>query len=457
MYKNVNARQSQLTAINTATSSFSSTSKSMAANTATLNMSDLDESLYSLKSQFDSLYPSLDANTEEAKKLKAAYDDAIKNTTAYYTALEKQSAEAEAKKSKESYQSSFRSEMGNWIQSTNTFGMDERNAALYKMQIEYQGKERTALAAQINAYYDLVDAEKAQQEQLDMLNSIYGSLGEFGQVMSLISGAGGDWISLVMNLVSQLDVVQPLLSVITDDILPVLNAFLQPFLPLVQVIGSILTTIVDTVLRPLFPILKGIAKISVTCWYAVKIAFDFIRDTIKVVCGSIQLFVLNLYNGIVRTLKGISIFGWHPFGWMSEANTSQAEDWAKTDVLGNMNQNIAEMKDSLASIDSMTMDIKDNTDSKNNEQLKAYNELFHSGILSESEYLARVSALNGKNYDNVHSYKGADYYRGAGGNTNVSYGGVSISINGGNYDAKELAREVAKVLQQQTRAGSAAY
>ena len=210
-------------------------------------------------------------------------------------------------------------------------------------------------------------------------------------------------------------------------------------------------------LRPLFPILKGIAKISVTCWYAVKIAFDFIRDTIKVVCGSIQLFVLNLYNGIVRTLKGISIFGWHPFGWMSEANTSQAEDWAKTDVLGNMNQNIAEMKDSLASIDSMTMDIKDNTDSKNNEQLKAYNELFHSGILSESEYLARVSALNGKNYDNVHSYKGADYYRGAGGNTNVSYGGVSISINGGNYDAKELAREVAKVLQQQTRAGSAAY
>lgn len=457
VYKNVNARQSQLTAINTATSSFSSTSKSMAANTATLNMSDLDESLYSLKSQFDSLYPSLDANTEEAKKLKAAYDDAIKNTTAYYTALEKQSAEAEAKKSKESYQSSFRSEMGNWIQSTNTFGMDERNAALYKMQIEYQGKERTALAAQINAYYDLVDAEKAQQEQLDMLNSIYGSLGEFGQVMSLISGAGGDWISLVMNLVSQLDVVQPLLSVITDDILPVLNAFLQPFLPLVQVIGSILTTIVDTVLRPLFPILKGIAKISVTCWYAVKIAFDFIRDTIKVVCGSIQLFVLNLYNGIVRTLKGISIFGWHPFGWMSEANTSQAEDWAKTDVLGNMNQNIAEMKDSLASIDSMTMDIKDNTDSKNNEQLKAYNELFHSGILSESEYLARVSALNGKNYDNVHSYKGADYYRGAGGNTNVSYGGVSISINGGNYDAKELAREVAKVLQQQTRAGSAAY
>ena len=457
VYKSVNTRQSQITAVNTATSSFNSTSKSMTSNLATLDMSDLDKALYSLKSQFDELSPSLLENSDEAKKLKKAYDDAIKNTTAYYNALEEQSAAAEAKKNKESYQSSFRSEMGNWLKATNTYGMDDRNAALYKMQIEYQGKERTALAAQINAYYDLIDAEQAQQAQLDMLNTVYGSLGEFGQVMSLISGAGGDWLSLVMNLVSQLDVVQPLLSVITDEILPVLNAFLEPFLPLVQVIGSILMTIVDTVLKPLFPILKGIAKISVTCWYAVKIAFDFIRDTIKVVCGHIQLFVLNLYNGIVRTLKKISIFGWKPFDWMSEADTSQAEEWANTDVLGNMNQNITDMKNSLASIDSMTMDIKDNTDNKNSEQLKAYNELLHNGILSQSEYFAMVSALNGKNYDNVHSYESADYYRGAGGSTNVSYGGITISVNGGNFDTKELAKELAKVLQQQSRAGSAAY
>ena len=160
---------------------------------------------------------------------------------------------------------------------------------------------------------------------------------------------------------------------------------------------------------------------------------------------------------IIGLLKKINIFGWKPFSGMKEANTSEVQKMANTDVFGNLNKNTEEMNQKLADIAGMTMDIKDNTDSKNNEQLKAYNELFHSGILSESEYLARVSALNGKNYDNVHSYEGADYYRGAGGNTNVSYGGVSISINGGNYDAKELAKEVAKVLQQQTRAGSAAY
>ena len=457
VYKSVNARQSQLTAINTATSSFSSTSKSMAENLATLNMSDLDESLYSLKSQFDSLYPSLDANTEEAKKLKAAYDDAIKNTTAYYTALEKQSAEAEAKKSKESYQSSFRSEMGNWIQATNTYGMDDRNAALYKMQIEYQGKERTALTAQINAYYDLIDAEQAQQAQLDMLNTVYGSLGEFGQVMSLISGAGGDWLSLVMNLVSQLDVVQPLLSIITDEILPVLNAFLEPLMPLIEVLSDLLMTLLNSVLIPFFPILKMIAWVATFCMYSVKIAFEFIQDIIKKVCGTISLWVLNLYNGIVRTLKKISIFGWKPFGGMQEANTSKVEEMAGTDVFGNLNRNTEEMNQKLADIASMTMDIKDNTDNKNSEQLKAYNELLHNGILSQSEYFAMVSALNGKNYDNVHSYESADYYRGAGGSTNVSYGGITISVNGGNFDTKELAKELAKVLQQQSRAGSAAY
>ena len=538
VYKNVNARQSQLTAINTATSSFSSTSKSMAADTATLDMSDLDKSLYSLKSQFDSLYPSLDANTEEAKKLKTAYDDAIKNTTAYYEALEKKSAleevtqkikdissQSEAmaenlatldmsdldkslyslksqfdslypsldanteeakklkkayddavkntkayykalereslitgvKERKEDYQESYRSAVDELFHSIKYYEMDDRDIALYKVRIDYFGKERDVLSGLVNDYYDLVDAEKSQQEQLDMLNTVYGSLGEFGQVMSLISGASGDWVSLVMNLASQLDVVQPLLSVITDEILPVLNAFLEPLLPAIEVLADLLMTLLNSVLIPFFPVLKMIAWVATFCMYSVKIAFEFIQDVIKRVCGVISLWVLNLWNGIVRTLKKINIFGWKPFSGMKEANTSEVQKMANTDVFGNLNKNTEEMNQKLADIAGMTMDIKDNTDSKNNEQLKAYNELFHSGILSESEYLARVSALNGKNYDNVHSYEGADYYRGAGGNTNVSYGGVSISINGGNYDAKELAKEVAKVLQQQTRAGSAAY
>lgn len=447
LYKSINQQAETKKLVASAVTSFSSSSSSMAANTAQLGMSDEGKALYALKAQFDELSAKIKDDSDEMQKLTSAYDDAVSKTKEYYQALEVQNLkEEEAKKLKD-----FQTETGNWAQKIDTYEMDERSIALYEAKNKYQAEELTTISALINEYYDLVDAEEAQVEAMNKQQIILAGLGDTGAMIE--AAMTGDWLSLVMDIVSQLDALEPLLSVISETILPVLNAFLEPMTPLLEVISNIIQTFMVTTLIPLFPILKEIMKIAIMVISILDIAFGFVSDIIKKIVGTIQYGVLTVYNWIVNTLKSINIFGWRPFGWMSTADTSQAEKWMSTDVFGNVERKWDQMNEHLASIDKMSMEIADNTNSDDG-QLKAYRELYNNGILTASEYRARLASLKGTNYDNTRIIEGASYYTGAKGATYIDNGNVNIVINGSNLSETELEEAIVRALKSRQRAGA---
>lgn len=447
LYKSINQQAETKKLVASAVTSFGSSSSSMAANTAQLGMSDEGKALYALKAQFDELSAKIKDDSDAMQKLTSAYDDAVAKTKEYYQALEVQNLkEEEAKKLKD-----FQTETDNWTQKIDTYEMDERAIALYEAKNKYQAEELTTISALINEYYNLVDAEEAQVEAMNKQQIILAGLGDTGAMIE--AAMTGDWLSMVMDIVSQLDALEPLLSVISETILPVLNAFLEPMTPLLEVISNIIQTFMVTTLIPLFPILKEIMKIAIMVISILDIAFGFVSDIIKKIVGTIEYGVLTVYNWIVNTLKSINIFGWRPFGWMSTADTSQAEEWMSTDVFGNAERKWDQMNEHLASIDKMSMEIADNTNSDDG-QLKAYRELYNNGILTASEYRARLASLKGTNYDNTRIIEGASYYTGAKGATYIDNGNVNIVINGSNLSETELEEAIVRALKSRQRAGA---
>lgn len=391
--------------------------------------------LESLKKRIDAL----GVEDENYNKLLAEYNKAAR--------LIPELAEAQRKLNGEN-------EKASWQTKINTFGMSDKELALYDLgQMDVDNKD--GIASLINQFYEL-------QEQAELSSLAIGSLGELGDIFTALGSGAGGIVTMLIELISETEAFQELSSILTDYVLPVLNAFLEPLLPVIEMIGLQLQMLTEIVLEPLFPLLKMIAKIAVIAWGTVNVAFGFIRDIIKVVCGNIQLFVLNLYNGIVKTLKKINIFGWKPFGWMKTADTSQAEEWANTDIMGNMNDNIAKMQSSLESIDKMTMSINKNTSDNDDisAQLDILNEFKSKGIINDYEYDAQLRELLGSpTYGRTAMLSSDSYYRnGANGTTNVyRNGNTTIEINGVNLSQDEIVKLVERALLNQEIAGKKTY
>lgn len=453
LYKEIQNEQTKKASFSSALSTVAGFSRD--TDIKTLGFSEEEKELFNLDNAKKTA-EAVGLTLSQQGELNKAYEQAKATIEDYYETQEKiAKQEAEIAKEKERALDAQK-ELVEWQKKAGQFGMSEREIQYADLKEgkdngTYTSDEYEKIKSYMDEFFSLEDAEAKAKEFQSLIDS---SFGEAINIFKQMSSSMG-WVGMLMELVSQTEAYQELMSVLTDSILPVLNAFLEPLLSMIKVLGGLIMTITQTVLIPLFPILKVIARISVTVMYAVKIAFDFIGDTIKVICGNIQLFVLNLYNGIVRTLKSINIFGWRPFDWMGEVDTSDAEKWAKTDVMGNLNKNVADMTKSLKEIDAMTMDIKDNTSSK--KDISAYQEMFRKGILSVSEYTALVSKVNGRNYDNVYTYQGSEYYKGSGGSTNINYGGIEIRIDGSNLNADQIAEKVQKKLEEKQRAGQKTY
>lgn len=421
-------------------------------------MSDASIEMEEFIQSYQEMLDGMDLTDDQADTLAAAFDKATKAMRDLNTETERQALLEESAARAKSAQNDIQSLQ----EQVNTHGMNSYEKQKYeinqgKKNGTYTSEEATQMEALVNQLKGLDEAA----ESADFINSSLSSM--FGEaftgmqaIQNIMSGIfDSSLIGILIDLVTQTEACQQLMSIISDSVLPVLNACLEPLLPIIQQISDILQYLAVYVLTPFFPILKLISEACVIAMGAVKIAVGAISDSMKWLIGNIASFFLTVYNWIVGKLRSINIFGWRPFGSMAYADTSWADEWKSTDVLGNINKNTQDMYDKLEEIHNMTMDIESNTEDKTD--TSAYDEMYKNGVLSYAEYTALLTKLNGKNYDNVYTLNGADYYNGRGNTTTVYNGGVTISINGSNKSAEKIAQEVAKILEEKKRSGAQSY
>nr|DAI52509.1 MAG TPA: tail tape measure [Caudoviricetes sp.] len=457
LYKEIQDEQTKKASFSSALSSVTGFNRD--TDIKTLGFSEEEKELFNLENAKKTA-EAVGLTLEQQEELNKAYEQSKATIEEYYETQEKIAKQEEEIAKEKERALDAQKELVEWQKKAGQFGMSEREIQYADLKEgkdngTYTSDEYEKIKSYMDEFFSLEDAEAKAQEFQSLIDS---SFGEAINIFKQMSSSMG-WVGMLMELVSQTEAYQELMSVLTDSILPVLNAFLEPLLPMIKMAGDYIMTITQAVLIPLFPVLKKIAWVATFVIGILNVAYGFVADVIKKIVGTIQYGILTVYNWIVRTLQKINIFGWKPFGWMSEADTSQAQDWMNTDIMGNAKDRLNEMNKHLASIDAMTMDIKDNTSSK--KDISAYEEMLHKGILTVSEYTALVSKVNGKNYDNVYTYQGSEYYKGAGGSRNIYYGGVTITIDGTDLDAEEITKKVAKEVfglqENEARPGQKTY
>lgn len=213
-----------------------------------------------------------------------------------------------------------------------------------------------AIVNQKNAFKELTKATNeynAEQEMKkkweDLGTQASDSLGEFGTLISSF-GSGGmpDLLSTLVQIVSQTEAFTRLSSILTDSILPVLNAFLEPIIPLIDQLSSIISNLAQSVLIPFFPILQGISAAIAGLFGIVDATFSAIASSIKWTMG----WALGWIEDAVNTVVGWFGGGKADWGFI---------DWRNENPGQVFKDKINETNDTIEKILGYSMEIADNT------------------------------------------------------------------------------------------------
>ena len=217
----------------------------------------------------------------------------------------------------------------------------------------------SAINAQIEAFTKLTETTNeynAEQEMKkkweDLGTQASDSLGEFGTLISSF-GSGGmpDLLSTLVQIVSQTEAFTRLSSILTDSILPVLNAFLEPIIPLIDQLSSIISNLAQSVLIPFFPILQGISAAIAGLFGVVDATFSAIASSIKWTMG----WALGWIEDAVNTVVGWFGGGKADWGFI---------DWRNENPGQVFKDKINKTNDTIEKILGYSMEIADNTSDK---------------------------------------------------------------------------------------------
>ncbi len=287
-----------------------------------------------------------------------------------------------------------------------------------------------------------IEAESSARANLVDRELVAGMFGETGslvnQAVNLAQNGtgfmGGDLVSFLVQIASQLEVVQTISSFIGDYIIPVLDSFLEPLLPLIDTIGGLVQSIVQGVLVPLFPIIVEASALLTLIVGTIKAGIDFVVNSIKWVIGNLAV---SLLKALDKLIPGNQSSWYGSNTWMGQ--------WAAINPFDEFNKTMGETLETVKDIRSKTFDIADNT--KNDDvDLSLLNELLAAGVIDEAGYNARAKVKQaGLSWDTVKSTK-EGYMDFSNRQTTVSRGSVTVVINGGNPD--DVKRAVASALKE---------
>lgn len=386
-------------------------------------------------------------------------------------------------------------------------------ASKWKMAAEHI--ESSALEAAESAN------KAAEKEGWDNLGgNALSSLGEIGELanafMNLGSAAGmSGLLGILVSLASQLEIVSEVSSLLSDSILPVLDAFLSPLIPVLESIMEIIGTVLYAVLNPFYqlmisigeilntvlgllqPVLTLLMEISnvigdflypifqalsllfqafmeplmglfqiisdilmpilapfiailqtfatalVYVYASFSVAVHFVIDSLKYLAGWVMRGVSAFVNGILDIIDKIPFvdIGWRMDDTKYKEWTS-ALPWERSQ--GYWDEAIGLLDD----INKSNMEISSNTSEK--ADISDLEKVYSRGLISGSEFEALVAEKLGTDYryaDDIVS-SSAQYVQNQNLDQNISYGNVTITISGYSGNAKELAKEVKRILEK---------
>lgn len=308
---------------------------------------------------YEDLFALGNLSIEEQNKLSKKREEEKVQLKEYLTLLEKENvAKEKAAKLKElnSGKADYQKQLEQLKMSDYEKTIDDFNRMLAKAT---DNDVIIAIVNLKNAFKELTKATNeynAEQEMKkkweDLGTQASDSLGEFGTLISSF-GSGGmpDLLSTLVQIVSQTEAFTRLSSILTDSILPVLNAFLEPIIPLIDQLSSIISNLAQSVLIPFFPILQGISAAIAGLFGVVDATFSAIASSIKWTMG----WALGWIEDAVNTVVGWFGGGKADWGFI---------DWRNENPGQVFKDKINKTNDTIEKILGYSMEIADNTSDK---------------------------------------------------------------------------------------------
>ena len=327
---------------------------------------------------YEDILNSTNLSIEERKKLKDLEFEEKNQAKEYLTILEKENKEREkASKLEElstgtaDYEKQLAQlEMSDYEKTLDDFERMLKGVTAPDI-VDAINKQKEAFIALTEATETYSQQREIQQKWDDLDSQMANSFGEFGTLMSSF-GSGGmpDLLSTLIQIVSHTEAFTKLSTILTDSILPVLNAFLEPLLPIIDQLSSIISHLVESVLVPFYPILKAISYALAGLFGLVDATFSAMAASIKKSVGQIAKWIEDFVNTVVGWFGGSGVH----FG---------ISDWAKIDPQKVWEEKLNETVDTLGEILNYNMEIADNTSDKD---FDTYAKLFAAKEIDEATY-----------------------------------------------------------------------
>ena len=246
----------------------------------TSGMTERETALYELLGVFKEVMAALDPNSstyaEDQAEAAQLFKEASKDMNAYYNDMEKQ-AKAEAEKNA----------------SSAFTGVTDATGRQQTFQLPWQAELDSAIGVFSSAFNDwaelYIEAGHTQAEvdaeyskQLERLkknqvadsyakagNTAFAGLGELAELINAVSsfasgGVPGGMLTILASLATQTEAFAKASSILTDSVLPVLNAFLEPLIPVLETLAEIIGTLLYAALNPLYEMMLSIGTILST-------------------------------------------------------------------------------------------------------------------------------------------------------------------------------------------------
>lgn len=415
---------------------------------ATLGMTDEQAEIYKLEQERDAVLAEVGNDADKTRDIVNYFREMIKLVKDKYQ-FERTQAFSESVKEFNSYLTSLQGDSG-----YTSYKQLTDQSAFYKKVDEYFTETKITEESKFSYYEKFLEAIKIQKEN-EIKSTINNGLGEslelYKGLETLFSGGGfGDLVSTLASLATQTELFAKASSILSDHVVPVLDAMLRPLLPVIDFIGQSIAGIVEFFASILYPLISEVSQTLSLVFGTVKAVINFFVDGGKWVIGQIYGFFQDMINGIIDLLNKI------PFVSIGHVSGGAVDEWRKIDVFGNFDKTMKEVLETTQDIRDLDMKIEQNTSNKNEEALKTIEDLYSRGVLTASQRDAEVASLAGNKYDVTKLFAGGAY-RSTGYQTTVSYGDMTFIINTDSMsgdDVKELAKEVIRQLDEKARPGS---
>ena len=375
----------------------------------------------------------IEAYAKALKDAGVALEEVRTETNAYRNALLKEASvkyQIAAKAERDELLNGYATSAEDYRQQRMNLGLSDAEITRNKLMADYnqavadEDNELITAISKTILEFDKLQESTAQLALVQKINPFSGVTESYNLGQSALGGGVMAGIAGVLaDIAANTEAFQKLASIVTDHIVPVLDAFLEPILPVIDVIGDLMQSLIQGILVPLFPIIVEICALVTLVVGTIKNIADLIVNTIKKVIGSLA------YN-IMRALDKLIIGDqshWYEGTWMDQ--------WSRLTPWETFKSAESQLLEEVKNIRGLTFDIKENTDDK--DLLATLKELYSRGIIDEQQFYAGARV---KQKDMIFDpvSPSSDHY--------ITYGSITINVNGG--DIEETKRVIAEIFNE---------